>query len=225
VPFPAEREEVSFPTERPKAARGREPIVPPSWTPFPRLALRASPGVTRWVREGSCHSQAIARGCHSRPSGRRPRGEGNPSFTHRFLDPLPEARVASLAGGDTVGEGGLVPFSGDREEVSFPTERPKAAKGKGTHNPAVLDPLPEARVASLAGGDTVDVGRLVPFPAEREGCHSRPSGRRPRGEGNPSFTHRFLDPLPEARVASPAGGDTVGEGGLASSGSAPRSGT
>jgi len=57
-----------------------------------------------------------------------------------------------------------VPFSGDREEVSFPTERPKAAKGKGTHNPAVLDPLPEARVASLAGGDTVDVGRLVPFP-------------------------------------------------------------
>ena len=24
-----------------------------SWTPFPRLALRAPPGVTRWVREGS----------------------------------------------------------------------------------------------------------------------------------------------------------------------------
>ncbi|MBV9052109.1 MAG: hypothetical protein JO196_06895 [Hyphomicrobiales bacterium] len=70
---------MSFPAERPKATRGREPI-----------------------------------------------------FLHRFRDPLPKARNASLAGGDT----------GWRE-------------GKGTHLPSpFLDPLPKARNASLAGGDT-----------------------------------------------------------------------
>ena len=60
--------------------------------------------------------------------------------TAPLLDPLPEARVAVLTGGDTKG--------GDR--VSFPAERPKAARGREPNDAAPAS-LPEARVASLAG--------------------------------------------------------------------------
>ena len=131
--------------------------------------------------------------CHSRPRDPKDvRGKGN-HLPPPVPGPPPEARSASLAGGDTGAR--VIPGRALRRSV----------RGRETIFPAVSwTPFPRLAPRARAGGDTGwrrEV-RVIPGLTIRRIVRGRET----------IFRHRFLDPLPEARFASLAGGDTGGAG-------------